>query len=299
MSQEILTLTRALDYAARAHCNQRRKGPAQEPYVNHLIEVMDLIARATGGQDSDLLAAALLHDVIEDCGVSEGDLALAFGVRVAAIVAANSDDMSLPKPERKARRIAEMPKKSPEARMVKTADVISNLRAIVLSAPAGWTVDWKLGYVAGCRQLIDAGRGANATLEGWFDETAAEVERALREGRGMDVEGRAEAVRQLESEIGQPVHLVYLPNCAARALTDSDAEWFGEAIGRLFASVTVQKAQGRFDGRQRPILIARVRSDDTGAVVALAQRLCLDFDERFIGIEVGGRYIRVYSDDTG
>ena len=49
MSKNVLGLTRALVYAAEAHANQRRKGAAQEPYINHLIEVLDLVARATGG----------------------------------------------------------------------------------------------------------------------------------------------------------------------------------------------------------------------------------------------------------
>ena len=45
--------------------------------------------------------------------------------------------------------------------------------------------------------------------------------------------------------------------------------------------------------------MARIRTDSTEAVVTLAQRLCLAFDQRFVGVEVGGRYIRIYADDTG
>ena len=46
------------------------------------------------------------------------------------------------------------------------------------------------------------------------------------------------------------------------------------------------------------MLIARIRTDSTDAVVDLAQRLCIAFDEPVIGIEVDGRYIRIYGDDT-
>ncbi|MGI6247108.1 MAG: HD domain-containing protein [Pseudochelatococcus sp.] len=299
MSTNVLGLTRALAYAADAHANQRRKGAAQEPYINHLIEVLDLVARATGGEDEELLIAALLHDVVEDTPISAEDLAAAFGARVARIVVENSDDMTLPKDERRRQRIAAMAHKSPEARIVKTADVISNLRAIAVSPPAGWGMDRRLGYLEGCRQLISAGRGANAVIETLFDETAAEAERAIRADAGLEGDGADVIARHLDSVIGQAVHLVYVPNTAKRAITDADMDLLCETISRNFPSATVQHADSIFDGSRRQILLARIRSDSTDAVVALAQRLCIVFDQRFVGIEVGGRYIRVYADDTG
>ncbi|MGV6872380.1 HD domain-containing protein [Pseudochelatococcus sp. B33] len=299
MSTNVLGLTRALVYAAEAHANQRRKGAAQEPYINHLIEVLDLVARATGGEDAELLTAALLHDVVEDTPISAEDLAAAFGARVARIVTENSDDMTLPKDERRRQRIAAMAHKSPEARIVKTADVISNLRAIAVSPPAGWAMDRRLGYLEGCRQLIAAGRGANAVIERLFDETAADAERAIRADAGLEVDGAEVIARHLDSVIGQAVHLVYLPNTGGRAITDADMDLLCETISRSFPSATVQHADSIFDGRRRQILLARIRSDSTDAVVALAQRLCIVFDQRFVGIEVSGRYIRVYADDTG
>lgn len=298
MSTTVLGLTRALVYAAEAHANQRRKGAAQEPYINHLIEVLDLVARATGGEDAELLTAALLHDVVEDTPISAGELAAAFGERVARIVTENSDDMTLPKDERRRQRIAAMAHKSPEARIVKTADVISNLRAIAVSPPAGWAMDRRLGYLEGCRQLIAAGRGANAVIERLFDETAADAERAIRADAAFEVDGAEVIARHLDSVIGQAVHLVYVPNTSGRAITDADMELLCETISRSFPSATVQHADSIFDGRRRQILLARIRSDSSDAVVALAQRLCIVFDQSFVGIEVGGRYIRVYADDT-
>ncbi len=299
MSAQVTRLTGALAFAARAHANQRRKGAAQEPYINHLVEVLDLVAKATDGEDTELLIAALLHDVCEDTAVTQSELAEAFGDRVAGIVHENSDDMSLPKDERRRRRIAGMATKSPEARIVKMADIISNLRAIMTSPPAGWPTDRKLGYLEGCRQLVDAGRGANATLEAAFDETAAEVERAVRTESADDADGRRTALRELDADIGQPVHLVYLPNTGGRRLGEPDVDKLCGIIARSFPSATVQPAEAIYEGRRRPILMARIRTDSTEAVVTLAQRLCLAFDQRFIGVEVGGRYIRIYADDTG
>lgn len=298
MSHDILFLSRALSHAAEIHRNQRRKGAAQEPYINHLVEVMDIVAQATDGQDAELLAASLLHDAIEDGGVSREELEQRFGARVARIVAENSDDMSLSKPERKARRIAAMPGKPADSRMVKTADVISNLRALAISAPAGWDIERKLSYLAGCRQLIDAGRGANDALEALFDRTAAEVEAALRNQKPMNMDGRDQALRHLDVEIGQHVHLVYLPNTKMRWLTGADIQNLAEEAAVYFPSAAIHEAHATFDGKLRKILLARIRSDDSDAVVAFAQRLCHAFDQDFVGVEVGGRYIRVYSDDT-
>ena len=299
MSEAILALTRALAFAADAHANQRRKGAAQEPYINHLIEVCDLVARATDGADTDAMVAALLHDVVEDAAVSAGTLADRFGPNVARIVVENSDDMSLPKDARRRQRIAAMPRKSVRARMVKTADVISNLRAIVVSPPAGWGADRKLGYLQNCRDLIDAGRGANARLEAMFDETAADVERAIRDGAPFEIDGTHAALRELQDAIGQPVHLVYMANTEARPLDDADARTLAELAARSFPSATIERADAIYDGHLRPILVVRIRTDSTSAIVAFAQALCLSFAQRFVGIEVGGRYIRVYADDTG
>ena len=299
MSAEVARLTRALVFAAEAHANQRRKGAAQEPYLNHLVEVLDLVTQATGGEDTDLLIAALLHDVCEDTAVTQDQLAAAFGDRVLRIVQENSDDMSLPKDERRRKRIADMAKKSLDARVVKIADVISNLRAIVSSPPAGWTADRKLGYLEGCRQLVDAGRGANASLEAVFDRTAAETERSVRGEAADQVEGQRTSVRQLDEAIGQPVHLIYLPNTGLKEVSDSIIDKLCNLIARNFPSATIQQGDAIFDGQRRPVLIARIRSDSTEAVVGLAQQLCIAFDQRFVGVEVGGRYIRIYADDTG
>ncbi|WP_172330218.1 HD domain-containing protein [Mangrovicoccus sp. HB161399] len=295
----ILELSRALVFASRAHANQRRKGAAQEPYVNHLIEVMELVARATDGGDVELMIAALMHDVLEDTPVTAAELTAAFGARVTRIVEDCSDDMSLPKSERREHRIASMPGKPADSRMVKMADVISNIRAVVISAPAGWTADRKLQYLADCRRLVEAGKGASARLEEIFRQTAADAEDAIRKGSGMAIDGVPEAVHELENTIGQPVHKVYMANTSARKLTDEDLEHLGRLIASQFPSGTIEKGHAVYDGRMREVFMAYIRTDSPSAIVAFAQRVCLEFQQSFAGIEVGGRYIRVYADDTG
>ncbi len=297
MASDVRRLTTALAFAAEAHRNHRRKGASQEPYINHLIEVLDLVASVDDG-DMDVLIAALLHDVLEDTGTSYDDLVATFGGRVARIVREDSDDMTLPKPERRRARLAGISKTSREARLVKFADIISNLRAIATSPPAGWSNERRLGYLESCLDLVDAGRGSNAEIERMFDDTVKEVEQAVRtEGLG-GIDGSASAWRELEAAIGQPVHLVYVANMRCRPLGQDDIDLFCQTIARTFPSATVQTAEGIYESRRRSMLIGRIRTDSTDAVVALAQRLCIAFDEPFIGIEVDGRYIRIYGDDT-
>jgi len=298
MITELPRLTKALLFAADAHRNQRRKGAAQEPYVNHLIEVVDLVVQATDNADMDVVIAALLHDVVEDTPTSYEEVAASFGERVAEIVRENSDDMSLSKAERRRSRIAAMALKSREARIVKMADIISNLRAIAVSPPAGWSAERKLGYLEGCRQVVDAARGTEASLERIFDETALDVERTIREDAPFRIDGREVVARHLDSEIGQAVHLVYLLNTEGRALEAADIDRLCELIGQRFPAATVQPAEAVYERGRRSILMARIRTDSTEAVVDLAQRLCVDFGQRFVGVEVDGRYIRIYGDDT-
>jgi (p)ppGpp synthase/HD superfamily hydrolase len=92
--KEWIAVLRAADAAARWHVHQRRKGLAQEPYINHLLEVASLVAEATQGKDPDLVIAALLHDAIEDQEVHYELIMREFGKRVADVVREVSDDKS-------------------------------------------------------------------------------------------------------------------------------------------------------------------------------------------------------------
>ena len=103
---EWLRVLRAADAAARWHVHQRRKGPAEEPYINHLVEVAMLVAEATDGTDTNLVIAALLHDAIEDSEVPKEMIAEIFGEDVASIVAEVTDDKGIPKAERKLKQLA-------------------------------------------------------------------------------------------------------------------------------------------------------------------------------------------------
>lgn len=161
---------RAAQFAAERHKNQRRKGAAREPYVNHLIEVAGLLSDATDGKDTDLVLAGLLHDLIEDQGVSADDVASQFGVGVAALVLEVTDDKNLSKSERKHLRIAHAARKSPRARMLKIADLISNLRSLRQSPPADWSAERQREYLQWAHDVVAACRGVSPRLESSFDQ---------------------------------------------------------------------------------------------------------------------------------
>jgi GTP diphosphokinase / guanosine-3',5'-bis(diphosphate) 3'-diphosphatase len=163
--KEWLQVLKAADAAARWHVHQRRKGPAEEPYINHLVEVAMLVADATDGSDTKLVIAALLHDAIEDCEVPRELIAESFGEDVAAIVEEVTDDKSLPKAVRKEEQIKTSSTKSPRAKLLKLADKTSNLRAVAASAPAEWSVKRRIEYVRWARDVAKGLRGVNQRLE--------------------------------------------------------------------------------------------------------------------------------------
>lgn len=177
--KEWIAVLRAADAAARWHVHQRRKGSAQEPYINHLLEVASLVADATGGADPELVIAALLHDAIEDQEVPSELISREFGDRVAAIVAEVTDDKSLDKAERKRLQIEHAPKKSDAAKLIKLADKTSNVRAIAFAPSPDWAVKRRLEYINWAKKVVQGLRGSSALLEAQFDRAVEDAERSL------------------------------------------------------------------------------------------------------------------------
>ena len=167
----ICLVSEAAEFAARRHTGMARKGRGNEPYVNHLAEVANLLATVTGGRDAELIAVGWLHDTIEDTATTQEELAQKFSERVANLVAEVTDDMRLPKSTRRRLQIVDSSGKSPSAKLIKIADKISNIRARIHSDPSAEEradltdyVDWAEQVVAGCR-------GGNVALDGLFDDT--------------------------------------------------------------------------------------------------------------------------------
>jgi (p)ppGpp synthase/HD superfamily hydrolase len=166
-------VSEAAELAARRHNGMARKGRGNEPYLNHLAEVANLLAAATDGTDGELVAAGWLHDTIEDTQTTREELEQKFSARVAALVVEVTDDMTLPKSERRRLQVLDAPKKSPGAKLIKIADKISNIRARILPEPTPEQRDDLADYVAWAEQVVASCRGVNAWLDKTFDETVA------------------------------------------------------------------------------------------------------------------------------
>jgi GTP diphosphokinase / guanosine-3',5'-bis(diphosphate) 3'-diphosphatase len=162
-------ILKAALFAAEKHSGQRRKGTAAEPYVNHLLEVAELVSSTLPEPDTNLVIAALLHDTIEDTGVTKEELVQAFGSDVADLVMEVTDDKSLPKAERKRLQIVNASNISVRAQAIKLADKISNLRAILASPPADWSGERRREYCEWAKQVVDGLTAPNQTLKAEFE----------------------------------------------------------------------------------------------------------------------------------
>jgi len=169
----IADLARAYHFAAVRHSKQKRKGKAGEPYINHLTEVAELAAAATGGEDVDLVIAAVLHDVVEDTDTTRADLEGEFGPAVAGWVMEVTDDKSLAKAERKRLQIEHAPHLSWGAKVIKLADKTANLHSLKKSPPRRWPPKRIANYISWSLAVVDGCRGANAWLEQRFDAALA------------------------------------------------------------------------------------------------------------------------------
>ena len=160
----------ALAFAADKHRNQRRKDAEASPYINHPIALADVLANEGGVTDENVLIAAILHDTIEDTETSADELRTHFGEAVTAIVLEVTDDKSLPKAERKRLQVEHAPHASREAKLVKLADKICNLRDIKAHPPRDWTLERRREYFDWALSVVDEIRGTNARLERKFDD---------------------------------------------------------------------------------------------------------------------------------
>jgi GTP diphosphokinase / guanosine-3',5'-bis(diphosphate) 3'-diphosphatase len=173
--RDILLISRAWHFAALRHSTQRRKGKAQEPYVNHLAEVAELVATATEGQDANLVAAAVLHDTVEDTATLPAELTSVFNADIASLVMEVTDDKRLDQVVRKKLQIEHASAKSERAKFIKLADKTSNLRSLLKSPPDDWSIQQRQEYLGWALEVAKGLRGTNMWLEAQFDDAAEQL----------------------------------------------------------------------------------------------------------------------------
>ncbi|CAG8492167.1 5240_t:CDS:2 [Rhizophagus irregularis] len=143
-SFDIAKLIDTIDFAAKKHSFQKRKDSAGTLY--------DLVT----------IQAAILHDTVEDTKTTFEEIEQKFGREVKNIVAECTDDKSLEKEERQRLQIEHTPHISKQAKEVKLADKLYNLRDIMKDAPIGWS-----------KKRVQGARGINQKLEEQLDDIYA------------------------------------------------------------------------------------------------------------------------------
>ena len=174
-------LLRAASFAANKHTGQTRKGDDAQPYINHPLEVANVLANIGKVEDFDVLIAAILHDTVEDTGTTKEEITELFGAKVCGYVLEVTDDKSLPKDQRKQLQVEHAPHLSTGAKLIKLGDKISNITDVINNPPAGWSKERRLEYINWGKNVVDGLRDANENLEKHFDEliekAKAEIER--------------------------------------------------------------------------------------------------------------------------
>ena len=143
-------LDRAIIFAVKAHTGTERRGKGY-PYIVHPMEAVEIVATMT--KDQELLAAAILHDTVEDTNVTVDQIRDEFGDRVADLVASESDEMPAGVSEedswhaRKQAAIDRLSHASREAKIVAMGDKLSNMRAIARDYAEQGDKLWNLFHV--------------------------------------------------------------------------------------------------------------------------------------------------------
>lgn len=165
---DLANVLRAAGFAAQRHRNQRRKDVDASPYINHPLEVANILAVEARITDPAVLCAALLHDTLEDTETLAEDLVAAFGAQVAALVQEVSDDKRLPVGERKRLQIEHAAHLSPGAALVKLADKIANLRDVAHAPPANWSAQRRREYFEWAHAVVTRIPPTGTRLEALF-----------------------------------------------------------------------------------------------------------------------------------
>lgn len=169
----------ALQFSAEKHKDQRRKGANAAPYINHLIQVAEILWTVGKVRDVTLLVGSILHDTIEDTDATPEEIRAKFGEDVLALVLEVTDDRSLPQKQRKQLQVETAPYKTPNAKLLKIADKISNVQDIITSPPKDWSLERKREYLQWSERVVAGLRGVNEDLERYYDDLSSKGKQSL------------------------------------------------------------------------------------------------------------------------
>ncbi|KAI1711568.1 HD domain-containing protein [Ditylenchus destructor] len=169
-AEDMSLVIKATDFAARRHRFQKRKDVKQTPYINHPIGVAYILTNEAKIYDGVTLAAALLHDTVEDTKTTLEEIKEQFGKEVHDIVKECTDDKSLPKEKRKELQVTNAAGHLHKTKLVKLADKLYNLRDIERARPVGWTPQRAKEYFKWAKSVVAQLKGTNDALEMALDD---------------------------------------------------------------------------------------------------------------------------------
>ena len=153
----------AAEFAANAHQNHKRKN-GKTPYINHLIETAALVSKIFPGEP-EIIAAAFLHDVVEDQLASLDEIAGLVGNKTASLVRELTDPPDLDETTRRTWQVLHASELSYPARVIKLADKISNIREFLQSPPENWSIKQRLDYFDWAQAVLSRLSGTSQELE--------------------------------------------------------------------------------------------------------------------------------------
>ncbi|CAN5433126.1 HD domain-containing protein [soil metagenome] len=165
----------AIEFAAYRHRFDKTK--SEEPYINHIISVCRLLSVIAEANDQEVMLAAALHDVLEKTNTKPNELNFHFGEDVYNLVLEITDHHSGNEVEQFQMQLERVESLSSKAKLIKLADKIANVKAILSYAPEGWDVEKRSIYINWADRFISAIRGTNENLEKYYDEIVAEGRR--------------------------------------------------------------------------------------------------------------------------
>jgi hypothetical protein len=169
--QHTRSLQSAIKFASLHHASQKRKSTG-EPYLNHLIEVVQLLQFYESSSNENTLIAAVLHDILEDTEVTSIGVNYLFGNEVLKIVLELTCNSATDSDDKKIALLNQVASGSNEAQKIKLADIISN----VSSLPSLWSLDRKLGYIDWCKNVAKVCSSSSERLYDYFNVKVQIVE---------------------------------------------------------------------------------------------------------------------------
>jgi len=167
---ELALVFEALHFAAGKHKKQRRKGVDSMPYINHPIAVAYYLCTYANICDPNIIAAAILHDTLEDTDATPGEIEDNFGKQVLKLVLEVTDDKNLPKKVRRREQENTVSQQSHGAKLIRIADKISNVHDLLYAPPAGWDSETQIEYLDWTERVIKKIKGVNPDLEHKYDK---------------------------------------------------------------------------------------------------------------------------------